>query len=110
VWTICKTTKIILDAKTHRGQRDAQRKSGHSEHGPDEEVSHANERGQPAEARLAGPANGPAGRYSIGTRDGSIIASIITTHMPTNDVAVAAKSSADAEEGLLGSPLGSQAL
>ncbi len=36
-----------------RRQRDAQRKSGHSKHGPHEEVPHAHERGQPALARLA---------------------------------------------------------
>ena len=43
-----------------RRQRYAERKGGHSDHGPDEEVSHSYERGQPAEARLAGPANGLA--------------------------------------------------
>ena len=43
-----------------RRQRDAQRKSGDSENGPDEEVTHAHERGQPTEARLACPANGLA--------------------------------------------------
>ena len=37
---------------------DAQRKSGHSEHRPDEEVTDAHERGQPTEARLSYPANG----------------------------------------------------
>ena len=43
-----------------RRQRDAQRKGGHSEHGPDEEVAHAHERGQPTEPRLAPPADGLA--------------------------------------------------
>src|SRR5216117_2031432 len=41
-------------------QRDAQRKGGHSKHGPDEEVAHTHERGQPNEARLACPADGLA--------------------------------------------------
>jgi hypothetical protein len=36
-----------------RHQRDARRKSGHSEHGPDEEVPDAHERGQRTQARLA---------------------------------------------------------
>src|SRR5439155_851277 len=38
-----------------RRQSDAQRKGGHSEHGPDEEVTHAHERCQPTEACLAWP-------------------------------------------------------
>ncbi len=43
-----------------RLQRNAQRKGGHSDRGPDEEVTHSHERGQPTEARLACPANGLA--------------------------------------------------
>jgi len=43
-----------------RRQRDAQRIGGRSEHGPDEEVAGAHDRGQPAEARLARPADGLA--------------------------------------------------
>jgi hypothetical protein len=73
----------------HRRQRDARRKSGHSEHGPDKEVPHAHERGQPTEARFAWPANGLVVGHSIGTKDGSIIATIITIHMPRNNVAAA---------------------
>src|SRR6267154_5534520 len=43
-----------------RRQSDAQRKGGHSEHGPHEEVRHADQRGHPTEPRLACPANGLA--------------------------------------------------
>ena len=41
-------------------QRDAQRKDDHSQGGPNEEVTRADKRGQPAHMPLAGPANGLA--------------------------------------------------
>ena len=70
-----------------RRQRDAQRKGGHCEHGPHEEVSHAHQRSQPSQARLACPADGLAIALQHWHKDGSIIATIITTHMPKNDAA-----------------------
>ena len=70
-----------------RRQRDAQGKSGHSEHGPDEEVPHTHEHGQPTEARLAGPANRPAITPQHRDQGRQLIATIITTHMPRNDAA-----------------------
>jgi len=70
-----------------RRQRDAQRKGGHCEHGPHEEVSHAHQRSQPSQARLACPADGLAIALQHWHKDGSIIATIITTHMPRNDAA-----------------------
>src|SRR5437762_7684902 len=36
-----------------RRERDAEWKSGHSEHGPNEEITCAHERGQPTEAHVA---------------------------------------------------------
>jgi hypothetical protein len=70
-----------------RRQRGAERKGSHSEQGPHEEVPQAHQRGQAPQALPACPADGLAKRHSIGTRDGSIIATIITTHIPRNDAA-----------------------
>lgn len=50
----------------NRRQRNAQRKSGHSEHGPDDEVSRAYERGQPTEACLARLASGLTAARQLG--------------------------------------------
>ena len=64
-----------------RRQRDAQRKSGHSEYGPDEEVTHTHE--CVSRPRRVSPAAPTAWRSAAASdQDGSIIATIITTHMP----------------------------
>jgi hypothetical protein len=69
---------LHLDPRQH----DAERKGRQPEHGPDEEVRHAHESREPAEA-VPYPTDGLAVRHSIGTRT-RIIATIITTHMPRN--------------------------
>ena len=44
----------------HRGQHGTQHKRENAEHGPDEEVTHAHERGQQTETRVAGRRNNAA--------------------------------------------------
>ena len=74
-----------------RRQRDAERIGGDSEHGPDEEVPQAHERGESTELRLARRADGFAVARSMGTRDGIIIATIMTTHMQRNAAAASSQ-------------------
>jgi hypothetical protein len=60
---------------------------GHSEHGPDEEVTRAHERvSRPRRVSPVRPTASPVAPRHW-DQDGSIIATIITTHMPRNDAA-----------------------
>ena len=51
-----------------------------------EEIPHAHQRRQPIQARLASPADGLV-VAPIGTKDGSIIPTFITTRMPKDESA-----------------------
>ena len=70
-------------------ERDAHRIGDHSEHGPHEEVPHTHQRGQWTEASLARVTTACRYRHSIGTKHGSIIATIITTHIPMKEAPAA---------------------